>query len=90
MNCPRFDYCNAPLCPINPGQKDRAYLRGEPVCIFMLEYVKPDGQAKLKRTIGGRATEAVGKAAQWAKRAHKPFQERLSRASRTASRLGGA
>src|SRR5690554_1712959 len=87
MSCPRFDSCNAPICPMDPHQKQRVYLSGEAVCLFMLEHVKPDGEAKIKATIGGDAAEVVGQAVEWAKCTYGPMQKRLNRASRTPSRL---
>lgn len=30
--CPKFEGCNAPLCILDEGIRDRAYLKGEPVC----------------------------------------------------------
>jgi 5-methylcytosine-specific restriction endonuclease McrA len=30
--CPRYERCNAPLCPLDPDQELRTYLPGEPKC----------------------------------------------------------
>lgn len=31
-SCPRFDYCNAPRCPLDPMRDRRVRLKGEPRC----------------------------------------------------------
>ena len=38
--CPRFDGCNAPICPLDPNALDRAHLKGEAVCHYLRLYVK--------------------------------------------------
>lgn len=32
QNCPRWDRCSAPLCPLDPHAARRAYLPGDPLC----------------------------------------------------------
>ena len=38
--CPRFDGCCAPVCPLDPDVLDRAHLKGDPVCHYLRLYVK--------------------------------------------------
>ena len=38
--CPRFDKCNAPICPLDPDVLDRAHVKGDPVCHYLRLYVK--------------------------------------------------
>jgi len=38
--CPRFDGCNAPICPLDPDVLDRAHVKGDPVCHYLRLYVK--------------------------------------------------
>lgn len=87
--CARFDSCNAPICPLDPDYHTRTHNDGEAICFYMSEAVKPHGEECLRRAIGGKATEAVGCAVEWAKLSHGPIKKRLHRASNTASRLGG-
>jgi len=90
MNCPRFDTCNAPICPLEQHYYRRTYLTGEPVCFFMLESVKPLGQLNIWGAIGGKGAGLVGEAVEWAFLAYGPIRKRLQRASRTPSRQGFA
>ena len=32
LECPYFDSCNAPKCPLDPDYKNRVYIKGEPKC----------------------------------------------------------
>ena len=38
--CPRFDRCNAPICPLDPDVLDREHLKGEAVCYYLRLYAK--------------------------------------------------
>ncbi len=31
-NCPRFNSCSVPICPLDPDMAKRVYVRGEPKC----------------------------------------------------------
>jgi hypothetical protein len=90
MRCPKFDSCSAPICPFDPERDKRTYLKGEPVCMYMLEYVKPGGVEKIRGTIGGKGATAIGRATQGVEERWKPLFRRLCIASQTPSRLGGA
>ena len=38
--CPRFDQCCAPICPIDTDWRERAHRKGEPVCAYLRRYAK--------------------------------------------------
>ena len=38
--CPRFEGCNAPICPLDPDVLDRVHVKGDPVCYYLRLYVK--------------------------------------------------
>ena len=42
--CPRFDFCSVPICPLDEDKDERIYLRGEPKCtlgkVYRLRYGK--------------------------------------------------
>ena len=38
--CPRFDRCNAPICPLDPDVLNRVHAKGEAVCHYLRLYVK--------------------------------------------------
>jgi len=49
--CPRFERCNAPICPLDPNWQKARYLKGEPVCRWGLELAKEGGEAEISRTL---------------------------------------
>lgn len=90
MSCPKFDSCSAPICPLDRDYQSRLYLDGEPVCFYMMEYVKPSGEANLRGAIGGIDTQLIAEATLSPKCSYGPIKKRLERASRTPSRLGAS
>jgi hypothetical protein len=55
-SCPRFSDCNAPLCPIIPSPR---HLRGESICSYMLEAVKPNGPERLAKELSAGLVEQI-------------------------------
>ena len=55
-DCPRFDRCSAPICPLDADWRHRAHLTGEPICVFLREAAKQGGKLGVtaeKRLITG-------------------------------------
>lgn len=40
-DCPRFDRCNAPICPLDEHRLKSCYLSGEAVCFYLRAMGKP-------------------------------------------------
>ena len=38
--CPRYEACSAPLCPLDPGRELRVHDSEDPLCFLLLESVK--------------------------------------------------
>jgi hypothetical protein len=84
--CPRFDSCNAPVCPLDDWQRAQ-HLDGEPVCGLLCELVKDGGEARLRACLPGALVDTLAEvfpkiAARWER-----VRSRLERASRTGSKL---
>jgi hypothetical protein len=41
-DCPRFDHCNAPICPVDDWVRGH-HVKGEPVCFYLREAAKHGG-----------------------------------------------
>ncbi len=54
--CPRFDHCNAPVCPLDDW-KSPHHVKGEPVCFYLREAAKHGGSLPLT---GDIPTELAG------------------------------
>jgi len=85
--CPKFDGCSAPICPLDADWPRRIHRKGEPVCFYLLEYVKPGSRARFQ---GRRAVflykameSAIGRLCS----RHAPLRRAVERAKRTGSRL---
>jgi hypothetical protein len=85
--CPKYDGCNAPICPLDPDRKLRSHGTGDPICFYMLESVKPGSDERFEaRTIGGMLP-AIRRAipdicSRWASVRHT-----VQRAATTGSRM---
>ena len=49
--CPRFDQCCAPICPIDTDWRKRAHRKGEPVCAYLRRYAKDPLWGEIKGSI---------------------------------------
>lgn len=84
--CPRFDSCNAPICPLDDWQRAQ-HLDGEPVCGLLCELVKDGGEARLRAYLPGALVNTLAEVfpkitARWER-----VRSRLEQASRTGSKL---
>ena len=84
--CPRFDSCNAPICPLDDWQGAQ-HLQGEAVCSLLCELVKDGGEARLRARVSSDLVDTLAEvlpkvAARWGR-----VRMQLQRASRTGSRM---
>lgn len=40
QDCPKFDHCSAPICPLDEDWRVRKHLNGEAVCLWLREHAK--------------------------------------------------
>lgn len=84
--CPRFDRCNAPICPLDPSWEKARYLSGEPVCRWMLELAKEGGTAEISRTLVGEIAAVVREVSPRIINATPALARRIERAALSPSR----
>jgi len=87
-HCTRFDKCNANVCPFDLDWELRTHVRGEGICLYMSEYAKPGGRAKLEWYIPTKLIEVIERVHTSIIERHADIKCRLKRASRTPSKLG--
>ena len=58
-DCPKFDPCSAPICPLDPEWNTRAHLENEAICPYLMMYSKVDGKALLRSSVAVELYEAV-------------------------------
>jgi len=85
--CPKFDRCSAPICPLDPDWRLRVYRKGEPICFYLLEYVKPDANAQFQGSIGVQIYEEIQASIDGISNRYAPLRTALERAKRTGSRM---
>ncbi len=86
-DCPRFDKCSAPICPLDREWSLRVYRKGEPICFYLLEYVKPNAKDQFQGSIGVPIYEAIQTSIDAMSHRYAPLRRALERAKRTGSRL---
>ena len=86
-DCPKYERCSAPICPLDPNWRKRRHLKGERVCFYLCEAQKGGSEA----IFGGRglgylyrlmveATPAIS--TRWG-----TIKKALVKAAKTGSRL---
>lgn len=48
-SCPRWDKCNAPICPLDALWERRAMQSSDPVCFYLIEAAKPGAEPLFQR-----------------------------------------
>lgn len=87
-DCPRFDKCSAPVCPIDPKRLLRKHIKGEAVCFYLLEGAKPLARAVLEATTAPELLDAIMGATPSIIARYGPIRRALYRAARNPPRIG--
>jgi len=48
QDCPKWDKCSAPICPLDPLRFQRTMYPEDPVCIYLLETLKANAESNFK------------------------------------------
>jgi len=87
QRCPRFDGCNAPICPLD-NWRQAQHLQGERVCLWLREAVKPGGMARIARAATDDIAAAVAEALPAiVASGSADLRHKLAEASRSGSKL---
>ena len=86
-DCPRFDHCSAPICPLDPHCLHAQHLPGESVCLWLRELSKPRGEATLRSVVRGEVAATVTRVAPGIIAKQRTIARALQRASRHGSNL---
>lgn len=60
-DCPKWESCSAPICPLDPTWEARCHRAGERVCRWLLELAKPDGSAVLASALSVETASMIAK-----------------------------
>lgn len=81
LDCPKWDSCNAPVCPLDSNWQLHRHLPGEPVCRWLREAVKLGSEPILLRALSAASTEQVMTVASNLISHKGPLKSRLERAA---------
>ena len=86
-DCPKYERCSAPICPLDPNWRKRRHLKGERVCFYLCEAQKGGSEA----IFGGRGLEELYRLMveatpdifiRW-----RPIKSALAKAAKSGSRM---
>ena len=86
-DCPRYDRCNAPLCPLDSDWAIRRHVGNDPVCGLALETVKQGAEARLGQYVRPEVLARVSEVMPHLARRSYGIRRALKRASESGSRL---
>jgi hypothetical protein len=89
-DCPKFDSCSAPICPLDSDWEIRTHLDGERVCYYLTEYSKESVRPILRGGLDVELYKAIVEKHPRIIAAHPPIKRQLSRSSKNNSRLAKA
>ena len=58
-SCPKYAKCSANICPIDPDWQLRTHMKGERICLYLREYVKQGGIARLRGSLPKEMLEKI-------------------------------
>lgn len=85
--CPRFEGCSAPVCPLWPEHLGTVHLRGESICLYLREAVKPGGEALIGGALPDQLAERVLEAVPGIMSRYGTVRRALQRAKRRRSKI---
>ena len=85
--CPRFDKCNAAICPLDPDWLECVMHSEDRVCLLMSEAVKEGAEARFKLTAYSDLFKPISEAIPSIIASDGNIRIRLAKASTTQSKL---
>jgi len=86
-NCPRFQSCNAPVCPFDPAWVRRLNRKEDSTCFYLCESVKHGSLALFQGAGLGELYEVIHRATPAIAKRHLRIKRALERAQQTGSRM---
>lgn len=85
--CPKFEWCSAPICPLDPEWHRCTHVRDERICLYLAEAVKPGAERNFEGVGLGNLFEKVAEVIPAIRDRHYPLKKALEQASKSSSRL---
>jgi len=85
-DCPKFESCSAPICPLDEDWNLRSHLNGERVCYYLTEYSKEAVRPILKEGLAAEHYEAIAEHYSEIIALHPPIKRQLLRSCKNSPR----
>lgn len=86
-DCPRYNICSVPICPLDPQWSVRTHIDGEPVCIWLTESQKPNAAVNFEKAEVADLLPWCNSLSEAVAKRLGPIRRALERAATTGSRL---
>lgn len=86
-DCPKYQSCNAPVCPIDPAWARRLNSNEDPICFYLCESVKHGSQALFQGAGLEELYESIHRVTRAIVDRHSRIKNALERAKQTGSRM---
>ena len=86
-DCPKFNKCNATICPLDKDWRLRVCLREDATCFYLLESVKEGAGAHFEGAQLGMLYESILTVRVDISSAHKRISRKLISAAKSSSRM---
>jgi hypothetical protein len=86
-DCPRYNVCSVPICPLDNDWELRTHIDGEPVCIWLTEARKPNAVANFEAAEVSDLLPWCNAISPAMMKRLGPIRRALERAGTTGSRL---
>ncbi len=85
--CPKFHFCNAPICPLDQEWQKRKHFNGDRVCFYLLETQKHGAKANFEGLGKGYLYDAIVRLTPDITNAYSPIKKALESAKLSSSRM---
>jgi len=86
-HCPKYQSCNAPICPLDAKRHKRANTSDDATCFYLLESVKHGAKAHFQVALLGELYGVIVRARADIATSHKRIAAKLESAKKTGSRM---
>jgi hypothetical protein len=86
-DCPKFESCSAPICPLDSIWRKRRHLKGERVCFYLCEAQKDGSEARFRGKGLEKLYQLMVEATPDISIRWEPIRKVLKRAAKTGSRM---
>lgn len=85
--CPKFQTCNAPVCPLDDDWRKRSNLKEDSTCFYLIESVKHGAETHFQGAGLGQLLTVIVRARSDITATHKRIATKLEAARLTGSRM---